>query len=131
MLGWPAGPGFWGIVRHADVQYVNRHPELFSSQVGATQIRDPAPEDLAFVQEMMLNMDPPRHTKLRRVVARLFTPREVAARRLQMEHRAAEIVDRVAGRDSCDFAQDLAADLPLLTLAEVMGMPPRGPAPVV
>ncbi len=47
--GWPAGPGFWAITRYEDVKYVLRTPEVFSSWLGATQIRDPQPEDLPFI----------------------------------------------------------------------------------
>lgn len=72
MIGWPAGRGYWAITRYADVVFVNRNPQLFSSHLGATQIRDPKPDDLAFQQQMMLNLDPP---ELRRLVARAFTPR--------------------------------------------------------
>ncbi|MFD0540001.1 hypothetical protein ACFQY7_45720 [Actinomadura luteofluorescens] len=72
---WPAGPGFWAVFRHADVKHVLRSPDLFSSNLGATQIRDPdTPEDLAFVRAMMLNQDPPDHSRLRRIVAAAFTP---------------------------------------------------------
>src|SRR5688500_11753416 len=55
VLGWPGGPGFWLVLRHADVESVLRRPRLFSSWLGATQIRDPAtPAALAYVRSMML-----------------------------------------------------------------------------
>jgi cytochrome P450 len=126
VLGWPAGPGFWLVLRHADVESVLARPRLFSSARGATQIRDPAtPQALDYVRQMMLNMDPPDHSRLRRLLSRSFTRRAVA----QLEHRirghARAICDRVfAGpRGECDFAKDVAADLPLLALADVLGMP--------
>jgi len=65
ILDWPAGRGYWAITRYADVERVNRNPELFSSHLGATQIRDPKPEDLDFQRKMMLNLDPPAHSRLR------------------------------------------------------------------
>ncbi|GAA0948068.1 cytochrome P450 [Virgisporangium aurantiacum] len=114
MLGWPGGPGFWLVLRHAEVESVLRRPQLFSSWLGATQIRDPAtPAALTYVRSMMLNMDPPDHSRLRRLLARSFTP------------RAAAICDRVFTGPAgvCDFATDVAADLPLLALADVLGMP--------
>jgi cytochrome P450 len=126
VLGWPEGPGFWLVLRHADVESVLRRPKLFSSALGATQIRDPAtPQALSYVRRMMLNMDPPEHSRLRRLLSRSFTPRAVA----QLEHRirghARAICDRVltGPRGECDFAKDVAADLPLLTLADVLGVP--------
>src|SRR5262250_2055156 len=126
VLGWPAGPGFWLVLRHAAVESVLARPQLFASARGATQIRDPAtPQALGYVRQMMLNMDPPDHARLRRLLSRAFTRRAVA----QLEHRirghARAICDRVfTGQGGeCDFAKDVAADLPLLTLADVLGVP--------
>jgi cytochrome P450 len=125
VLGWPEGPGFWLVLRHGDVESVLTRPELFSSALGATQIRDPAPEALGYVRRMMLNMDPPEHSRLRRLLNRSFTPRAVAALEDKIRGHARAICDRVLtgpGGD-CDFAKDLAADLPLLALADVLGLP--------
>ena len=128
VLGWPAGPGFWLVLRHADAGSVLARPQLFSSSLGATQIRDPAtPQALGYVRQMMLNMDPPDHSRLRRLLSRSFTRRAVS----QLEHRirghTRAICDRVftGPRGECDFAKDVAADLPLLTLADVLGVPQR------
>jgi cytochrome P450 len=126
VLGWPEGPGFWLVLRHEDVESVLTRPEFFSSALGATQIRDPAtPEALRYVQRMMLNMDPPEHARLRRLLQRSFTPRAVAKLEDQIRGHARAISDRVlvGPRGECDFAKDLAAELPLLTLADVLGMP--------
>ena len=126
VLGWPAGPGFWLVLRHADVESVMRQPRLFSSWLGATQIRDPAtPAALGYVRNMMLNMDPPGHSRLRQLLASSFTPRAVARLEERIRGHARALCDRAfAGRrGECDFAKDVAADLPLLTLADVLGMP--------
>jgi cytochrome P450 len=128
VLGWPAGPGFWLVLRHADVESVLARPQLFSSARGATQIRDPAtPRALGYVRRMMLNMDPPDHSRLRRLLTRSFTRRAVAQLEDRIRGHARAICDRVftGPRGECDFAKDLAADLPLLTLADVLGMPPQ------
>ena len=122
--GLPAGPGFWLVLRHADVERVLRDPATFSSWLGATQVRDAG--DLDWVRRMMLNMDPPEHSRLRRLLTRSFTPRAVAALSASIEHTAGRLVDRMIGgaaQGSCDFAKDVAADLPLITLAEVLGVP--------
>jgi cytochrome P450 len=126
VLGWPGGPGFWLVLRHADVESVMKQPRLFSSWLGATQIRDPAtPGALGYVRAMMLNMDPPEHSRLRRLLSRSFTPRAVA----QLEQRIREHARTLCGRafagarGECDFAKDVAADLPLLALCDVLGVP--------
>ncbi|MET0152165.1 MAG: cytochrome P450 [Candidatus Binatia bacterium] len=123
ILDWPAGRGYWAITRYADVDFVNRNPRLFSSHLGATQIRDPKPDDLEFQQKMMLNMDPPAHSRLRRIVSKAFTPKSVGQLESGIRERVRAVVDRVAGEGRCDFPQDLSADLPLWTLGDVMGVP--------
>ncbi|PZG14637.1 cytochrome P450 [Nonomuraea aridisoli] len=118
---WREGPGYWAVFRHADVKHVLRTPEDFSSHVGATQIRDPdTPADLRFVQAQMLNMDPPAHSRLRTIVAAAFTPRAVRALERTIAERAAALF--AAGE--CDFVE-VAAELPVWTLAHVMGVPPQ------
>ncbi len=121
--GWPAGPGYWAVLRHADVKHVLRTPEIYSSYLGATQIRDPdTEEDLAFVRAMMLNQDPPDHARIRRVVAAAFTPRAVRELADVIDARARELVAEVARAGEADFVT-VAADLPVWTLAHVMGVP--------
>ncbi|GAA4207203.1 cytochrome P450 [Actinocatenispora rupis] len=120
------GPGYWAVWRHAEVKHVLKNPALYSSELGATQIRDPAtPEDLAYVRKSMLNMDPPEHSRLRRIVNRSFTPRAVDRLRERIVERAGVIVDEmIAGSadGTADFAK-AAADLPVWTLADVLGVP--------
>ena len=71
---WPGGRGFWLVLRHADCIGVLKQTKLYSSHLGGTQMRDPAtPRDLAYVQQMMLNMDPPEHSRLRRLLINAFT----------------------------------------------------------
>lgn len=123
VLGWPEGPGFWAVTRYDDVQHVSKTPEVYSAHLGATQVRDPDPEDLPFIQRMMLNMDPPEHTRLRQIVNKGFTPRTLLAREDVLRRYAREIVDAIAEQGGCDFAEDVGADYPLLTLTDVMGVP--------
>ncbi len=125
--GFPGGPGYWLVLRHAEVQSVMRDPVMFSSYAGATQVRDPATNgDLAYVQRMMLNMDPPEHTRLRRPLQRSFTARAVGRLEEQIHGHVTDILDRaLIGPGELDFAKEVAADLPLLTLADVLGVPPE------
>ncbi|TWE09965.1 cytochrome P450 [Rudaeicoccus suwonensis] len=123
--GLPEGPGYHLVIDHSLVSEVVKDPQTFSSALGGTQIRDPAtPRDLDYVRRMMLNMDPPEQTRLRKMIAASFTPRAVRALEDQIAGHAGAIVDRMlAGPHECDFAKDVAADLPLLTLADVLGVP--------
>jgi cytochrome P450 len=128
VLGWPAGTGFWLVLRHADVESVLARPQQFSSSLAGTQIRDPAtPQALGYIRQMMLNIDPPDHSRLRRLLSRSFTRRAVSQLEDRIRDHARVICDRVftGPRGDCDFAKDVAADLPLLTLADVLGVPPQ------
>jgi cytochrome P450 len=120
---WPAGPGFWAVLRHAEAARVLRTPQVFSSSAGLTQIYDAPPPLLPVLRTMMINMDPPEHSRLRGLLTKAFTPRAVALLEARIAERAERLVAAVAGRDGCDFARDLAADLPLYTLADVLGVP--------
>ncbi|GAB3274324.1 cytochrome P450 [Parasphingorhabdus pacifica] len=125
VLGWPAGPGYWAVTRYADVRHVLRTPEVFSSWLGATQIRDPETDDLAFVRRMILNMDAPEHQRLRRVVAAVFTRRRLERSAEQVAERARGLIDAVAPRGRCDLPTEVTDDFPLANLAELLGVPPH------
>ncbi len=127
---WPGGNGFWLVLRHKEAGQVLKQARLFSSALGGTQMLDPASQqDLHFVQRMMLNMDPPEHSRFRRLLSASFTSRAVTAVEERIREHARGIVDKLAqdfcrnGQGTCDFAADIAADMPLLTLAEIFGMP--------
>ncbi|MCO6010384.1 cytochrome P450 [Actinoallomurus purpureus] len=121
--GWPAGPGFWAVTRHADVVRVLRGPDEYSSWIGATQIRDPDPADLPFIRRMMLNLDPPEHGRLRRIAAKVFTPRRVERFAADVERHARLLVDGIAERGECDLPADVTDEYPIQNLADLLGIP--------
>ena len=116
-------PGFWALTRHADVVQVSKNPQLFSAARRSVFLFESSEEDLGNLRMMLVNRDPPQHTKLRRMVSLGFTPRRIAMLEEKVRLRAAEIIDRVAARGECDFVTDLAADLPLQVIAELVGVP--------
>ncbi|MFG3282009.1 cytochrome P450 [Streptomyces sp. NPDC048111] len=127
VLGWPAGPGFWAVTRHADVTAVLKDTGTFSSALGATQIRDPDPADLPFIRRMMLNQDPPEHLALRRLVSRAFTPGRVERFEATVRERARTLL--TAARDGAedgvlDAVADVTDDYALLNLTDLLGVPP-------
>ncbi|MFE9401120.1 cytochrome P450 [Streptomyces sp. NPDC006530] len=127
VLGWPAGPGFWAVTRHADVVDVLKDAHTFSSTLGATQIRDPDPGDLPFIRRMMLNQDPPHHGPLRRLVSRAFTPGRVERFEALVRERARSLLTgaREAAEDGVvDLVADVTDDYALLNLADLLGVPP-------
>jgi cytochrome P450 len=124
VLGWPEGPGYWAVLGYDEVSHVLRSAELFSSHLGATQIRDPATAaDLRFAQAMMLNQDPPNHTRLRGLLSSAFRGRALARLDDAIDRRASELVAAVRPRGQCDLVTDVVADLPVAVLAGVLGVP--------
>ena len=120
--GWGKGPGYWSLTRHADVVEASRTPQVFVSGRG-TNIPD-MPIEIAEFFGSMINMDAPRHTRLRLIVNRAFTPRQVGRIEDQVQAKASAIVERVAGQGGCDFVSEIAAALPLEIICDMMGIPP-------
>jgi len=119
--GFPQGPGFWSVTRYADVMHVSRHPDLFCSGRG-TNVID-LPVEVSEFMGSMINMDAPRHTRLRMIVNRSFTPRMVARIDEDVRIKARNIVARVADRGACDLVSEIPAPLPLEIICEMMGIP--------
>jgi cholest-4-en-3-one 26-monooxygenase len=117
------GGGFWAITKYADLKWVSRNPATFSSARQGTLLRDPMPEDLPFVQSIMLNMDPPRHRIYRALVNKAFTLRRVEAMQSRIRDMVRQIINGVVEQGACDFVEDVAALLPLEVICEMMGVP--------
>jgi methyl-branched lipid omega-hydroxylase len=120
-MNMPQGPGYWAMTRYADVMQVSRDPDTFHS-APTTTISDIPPEIAEWLGSM-INMDAPKHTKLRLIVNRGFTPRRIAQVEENVRVQAREIVDRVAPMGSCDFVAEIAAPLPLQIICDMMGIP--------
>ena len=124
----PGLQGFWNVSQHQDLVAVNRDTATFSSEAGGISILTPDempgdgmgndPRGL-----MMLYTDPPKHTRYRRLVSKGFTPRMIGLIEQYLRHRAILIVDNIIERGECDFVTDLASELPLQAIAEIMGVP--------
>lgn len=120
-LPFPRGPGYWALTRHADILEVSRSPEVFCSGKGSN-IGDLPPDFNEFFGSM-INMDDPRHARLRRIVSRGFTPRMVQRLEAEVQRTARRIVDTVIDTGGCDFVTEIAAALPLQIICEMMGIP--------
>jgi cytochrome P450 len=118
------GSGYWAVTRYAAVVSASRAPELFSSASRGAFLADPkSREDLERARQLLVNMDAPQHTKTRRLVTAAFSPRAVRAMHASVHAHAQAIVDRVVGAEAFDVVHDLAAELPLLVLADLLGIP--------
>ncbi len=117
------GPGFWAVTSLADATLVNRDYEHFSSARKATYLWEMSEDDLAQQQLVMLNMDPPLHTRYRRLVNKGFTPRMINELHERIHVATDNIIDQVIETGSADFVTDIAAELPLVGIAELLGVP--------
>ena len=124
--GAPRG-GFWAITRYDDCVQVNRDWEHFSSARRGSLFPEMDDDQLAQQQLMMVNMDPTMHTCYRRLVNKGFTPKMVRDLEGQIVGYADGIIDAVCERGTADFVEEISAELPLLVIAELLGVP-RGPA---
>ncbi|WP_051300516.1 cytochrome P450 [Actinomadura rifamycini] len=123
------GAGYWALVTHADVTEASRNPQVFSSEPNATTVID-SPGFLDRYVNSMINMDDPRHAKIRRVVSRAFSPRMLAKTEDDIAARAARIVDElIAARASrpadepLDFVAHAAVRLPVEVICDMLGIP--------
>jgi cytochrome P450 len=114
--------GFWALSRHADVLAAFKDVETFSSRHGVSLDRDAFHEN-ARATMSFLAMDPPRHTRMRALVSRGFTPRRVAELEPRIRAIAREHLEACAGRGGCDFIADFAGKLPMDVISELLGVP--------
>jgi cholest-4-en-3-one 26-monooxygenase len=121
----PDGPGFWAITKHADVRSVSHDWETFSSELGATFIPTQEEEILAQLRLSILNQDPPHHNRARRLVSKAFTPRMIAKLVAEIDRRAEAVVDSVIERGECEFVEEIAAQVPVQMICEMIGLEPE------
>ncbi|HEY8523680.1 MAG TPA: cytochrome P450 [Acidimicrobiales bacterium] len=117
----PGEPGYWAVLKHADVTHVARHPELFSAERGGVVLEDQPPERLELSRNMLLMMDPPRHTAHRKPLAESFKARVIG----QMEGRIRELTRQIFAEvdGEVDFVHDVAGLLPSMVVGGLFGIP--------
>ncbi|MDT7565814.1 MAG: cholest-4-en-3-one 26-monooxygenase [Pseudonocardiales bacterium] len=118
--------GFWVVSRHSDVKEVSRNSDVYSTWENSAIIRlgeGTTREQIDMQRFIMINNDPPQHTALRRIVSRGFTPRAVDGLRDALAERAQQIMHTALSEGTGDFVTDVACELPLQAIAELLGVP--------
>ena len=122
--GKPSGRGFWAITKHADIKAASHDFETFSTERGGVMIPDMSEIEIDAMRQTILGMDPPKHTRYRKLISRGFTPRMIRKLMDDNELRAAKVVDDVCERGECEFVEDIAAKVPVQMICEMMGLDP-------
>jgi cytochrome P450 len=115
------GPGFWALTKHADIAQVSRDPKTFSSALGFVFIEDLEPDAME-LRRSMIETDPPAHTRLRRLVSPLFTPKAIEAYRGHARAVAGKLLDSALARGSFDWATDVCEPMPIRVFIRIMGI---------
>lgn len=126
----PSGKGYWALVRHADVSAASRHQDIFSSEPSATTIPN-LPSYMSRFFGSLINMDDPRHAKIRRIVSRAFTPKMLAKTEDDVRRRATRIVDELIASGPGDYVEKVAVRLPVEVICDMLGIPERDYARVI
>ena len=116
-----SGQGFWSITRYDDVAAATRDWETFSSAYGIQVMIDPGDMQYMSATRSMISTDPPKHTKLRGVVNRGFTPKMIAKAEDAVRERARRIVDAIAPKGEAEFVTEVADALPVAIICDMMG----------
>ncbi len=117
------GVPYWAVTRIEEMDFISKNPKLFSSSARLAFPME-MEEDMAEVQRnTIINMDPPIHQKVRRIVRNAFTPKRVDSYEEKFRTHARQIVDAVASRGECEFVEEVAAELPLIAILELLGVP--------
>src|SRR6201993_4189710 len=118
--------GYWVVTKHKDVKEVSRRSDVFSSYENCVIPRfndDIAREDIEVQRFVMLNMDAPHHTRLRKIISRGFTPRAIGQLEEELAQRAQNIAKNAAAEGSGDFVEQVSCELPLQAIAGLLGVP--------
>ena len=124
--GAPQGAGYWALTRYEDVAFVSKNSELFSSERGSSVMTDLHQRDLENMREQLINMDPPKHTELRKVMTPHFKPRTVKSTEEDTREIVCQTLDALEGRAECDFVEDISAPVSLRALCPFLGVPDKG-----
>ncbi len=119
------GSGFWSATTHDAVSEVLRDATTFSSWEKGIRMEEHGPESLAIERRMLILLDPPDHTRLRLTVNKRFLPRMIAELRASIEAITDAAIDRIAPAGRCDFVDDIAVEIPLLVIADLLGVEPE------
>lgn len=117
------GVPYWAVMKRSIADYVCKNPLLFSSAAKTILPKEMPEEEIALSRLMLVNIDPPEHVKYRRIVRNAFTPKAVQSYEARFREVARETIDAIAAKGACEFVTDVAAELPLIAILSLCGIP--------
>lgn len=117
------GIPYWAVLNREHVDQIAKNTAIFSSEKRLTIPTEYDDDTIAMQAQMLVNMDPPRHGKFRRIARNAFTPKAVESYHATFKRYAKEIVDAVASKGQCEFITEVAAELPLMAILDLCGVP--------
>ena len=118
----PPNHGFWAITKYHDVETVIDDPATYSSERGGVILEEMAPDELD-ARKSMMETDPPRHTRMRKIASPLFTPRSMREYEGYCRDIARDVLDKALAKGEFDFVLDVAKELPIRVLVRILGVP--------
>jgi methyl-branched lipid omega-hydroxylase len=117
------GDGFWSLTKAEDIAAVSKDSGTYSSNSHGVFVREDVPLPVDIVRAVILGKDPPEHTRYRGIVQKVFTPSTINKQEDKIRARVTRLIDAVCEKGECDFVRDIAVELPLQTIAEILGVP--------
>ena len=117
------GDGFWSVTKAADIAAISKDAATFSSERRGVFVDEERPMPVEVLNQIILGMDPPRHTKYRGIVQKAFTPRIVAQQEEHIRTRVRNLIDGICEKGECDLVKEVSIELPLQVIAELLGVP--------
>jgi cytochrome P450 len=116
-------PGFYAVLKHADVVHVARHADVFSASEGGVVLENLAPDQLEMMRMMLLAMDPPKHNTFREPLSEHFKAKVIAGLEDDIRALTREIMKEAADQRDVEFVHDVTSKLPSRVIGQLMGLP--------
>ncbi|ABG03998.1 cytochrome P450 [Rubrobacter xylanophilus DSM 9941] len=118
----PDGPGFWVVSRYEDIREVHRRWDIYSSEIGGTSLEDLEPDQIE-ARKSMIDLDPPRHDEIRRLIRGRFSPRAVKEWEDQVREVARRVIEEALPKGEFDFVREISSEIPMQIFADILGVP--------
>ncbi len=115
--------GYWAVMRQKEIDYVSKHPLIFSSAEKGIAFQEIPEEMMELQRQTLITMDPPQHLRYRRLVNEAFKPRYIAALHERFDEIFNDTIEPLLAKNRCEFVTEVSCELPLIAICEILGVP--------